>query len=223
MKSRFIAEGLAVASVISVFLISLLVSINHGGIVYLGLLYLPLFEPEISILIYIFLTVSIYYNFMAIKDKPLKLKILRVSYLIGLAFATINVGNGLYSCITQTNIDYNDLSFFIDVVLVIVGLLGESILLNGMKDVIKILSDRDVRDLILLCLSLLLLSTVRMFNNNIPVEATIPFLISSWILALFMLRRYVWRYVVESLDVRGLVFLLTANLIYLWVLVENII
>lgn len=223
LRSKVIAESLAVSSVLSVFIVSLLIGVNHGGYIILGIFYVPISQPIVSVVFYAFLLLGLYYNLLSVRVDGVAARTFRITYIVGFSFATVGVSSEVYNVVAGVNTAYDSKIIMLDFVLVLIGLTGEILVEGKINELIEAITDRDIRDLMLLCGSLLLLSTVRIFNREVPPEATVPFLIFSWALMLHIIKKYVWgEGGLRGLAVKGIVLILSANLLYIHVLLLSV-
>jgi len=208
-------ESLAVTTVLSVFIISILIPLNHGGLVYYGLAYVPSIDPIVAIVFYAFTIISIYYIIKGSVRLRRTILIARLTYTLGLIYQTSSASIMLFHNLDATSFSLLLLSSIIDSVLVFAGLLLEYLYTGTLPPILKFVASRDVRDTFLLAMAFLILSLTRVIKSTVPLEASLFFLASSWILVAHILWKYVREAGMKPFDLRELVIVLSINVIYL--------
>lgn len=184
MTKLFRNSRLALASIISATLASALTAIGSKGIVYLGVIYVPLEVFYIALIPYFFICLSItVVYFTVLKGKSGLIILGTIMYLVGFYFSLISA-----ITLMGLNVFENYLSFIIDSALTVVGstyVFSKHSFLSKIRAYFK---DRDVVDKLAVSLAFLILGVSRLLAREIYLPIPLTFLILSWIVTFIVLK-----------------------------------
>jgi len=184
MSKLFRNSRLATASIVSATLASALTAIGSGGIVYLGVIYVPLEVFYIAFIPYFFICLSIVIvYFTVLRGKNGLIILSTIMYLIGFYFSLISA-----ITLMGLNVFENYLSFIIDSALTIAGSTYILSKYNFLSKIYAYFKDRDVTDKLAVSLAFLILGISRLLIREIYLPIPLTFLILSWIVTFIVLK-----------------------------------
>jgi|GEM_PF-3280169 len=175
---------ISLISVISATLASSLTAIGSEGVVYLGLIYVPLREHYVAAIPYFFILLSLWIVYVnALKGKLKPIILATITCLIGFYFCLITT----ISTMSQKVFE-NYVSFGINSLLVITGSSYLMYKYNVSKKMFSYFSSRDTIDKISVSAAFLVLGVSRILVRSVYLPVSLSFLFLSWIVTFIILR-----------------------------------
>lgn len=209
-------EDIAISLIIGCFLTILLVSFNHGGTVYYGLLYVPYHEPLVAVVpyTYIILSILMYFNYR-LRSSGLLLTLPSLLYITGFYFLTASSMSLISGKYEQTALYDLVSSILYDLFFVLLGLTLESIIKGeGLGFISFVIRNSNV-DYLSTSVAFILLACTRLANKSIPMILSIFFAFASWIPMAMLIRNYIKLNSNGGLKLSDMILLASVNVTYL--------
>ncbi len=210
------SENLTVSMIIGCFLTILLVSFNHGGIVYYGLFYIPHYEPLVAIVPYVYIIISIIlYCSYKLRNSGLLITLPSLLYVMGFYFLTassMSLISGKYNPLALHELTS---SVVYDLCFVFLGLSLESILKGEGLGFISFIIKNDNVDYFATSIAFILLACTRIVNRSVPLAVSVFFALASWIPTAILIRRYLKTHSSKGMKLSDMILLASVNITYL--------
>ncbi|RLG74683.1 MAG: hypothetical protein DRO23_06025 [Thermoprotei archaeon] len=175
---------ISLISIISATLASALTAIGSEGVVYLGLIYVPLRGQYVAAIPYFFILLSLWIVYInALREKSRSIILATLACLIGFYFCLITT----ISAMSQ-NVFENYVSFCINSLFVTIGSSYLMYKYSVSKKMLSYFSNRDTIDKISVSIAFLVLGASRILVRSLYLPIPLSFLFLSWIVTFIILK-----------------------------------